>query len=173
MFTFVDLEHEHDELSIYCKPFVFVRHFAMMASLGWFFVLSLNYFLSVQNPFVRPDSRSRYYHVWVWTTAVVTAAVSADDSSYRPHFHLCYTTYTNGLNLRNWLTILAWLLVYWALSVYILWYCRSTLADSSYSRTVSSRARMNQFSAVNVATFTLVCCLRVRPWPEPVYSSGL
>jgi hypothetical protein len=116
--TLVDLRSTLSDSE--CVPYNFIRQFALSASLSWWFVLSLNYWLSVSNPFKRPDlrcvrtararrlvarsglrvtlppppfcnRRNMQFHVAVWSLALATSFVAAANTEFRHEFELCYT----------------------------------------------------------------------------------
>lgn len=57
----------------------------MLYGIGYF-VLAVNFYFSISNPFRRPQSKMPAYHAWVWISAAVTGAITATRSDFRPDF---------------------------------------------------------------------------------------
>lgn len=53
-------------------------------------VLCLNFYLSLVNPFRRPSSRMKQYHIGVWSLGLITASVAAKEYGFRSNFGLCW-----------------------------------------------------------------------------------
>jgi hypothetical protein len=66
-----------------CGTSAFFMQFAGLGSLSWFFCSTFNFYQSVTNPFKRPQSRVKLFHVWVWTLSFCTAAIAANKAKCR------------------------------------------------------------------------------------------
>jgi 1-phosphatidylinositol-4-phosphate 5-kinase len=139
-----------------CQWNSFLAQFAQAGSLGWFFVFSLNFYLSIADPFQRPESRMKKYHVYVWSVALATASVAASRAAYRPSLRICWTATESGVNYLNWIVFFLWVIAYWVISVVILGVCWLKLQrNGGLSTTLASRAESLRCSAIFVIVFTL------------------
>jgi hypothetical protein len=61
-----------------CNPFIaLLTQFSLLGSLSWYFMLALNTYYSISNPFRRPESLTSRYHAFVWTLSIATGIVTA------------------------------------------------------------------------------------------------
>lgn len=147
--------------SVLCGLNSALFQFFAIGGLTWFAVFSINFWLSFEDPFTRPSSRSRWYHLLVWSIASCTAIAVSFHSTYRPELAQCWTRDRYGLNVMNWVVVFAPLLVYWLGSLAILGvaYKRLMTGSAEYRRvmmkTLETRRDALRVSAVYVAAFTL------------------
>ncbi len=100
--------------------------------------------------------RSYYFHVYVWTVAFCTALLAASHSEYRAEFGLCFTQRNsrNG-NPINWVSIISWVIVYWAASLVMLVSVWRKLRHSGYHETIATRHAMLKYSITHVVVFSV------------------
>jgi len=137
----------------------FVTQFSLMASLGWYVVMAVNFYFSATNPFVRPASRIMTYHVVTWTTATITAFIAASHSGYREDYRLCWLEKNpNGANVYNWLLYWAWIIAAIVVSVVIGLYglrrWRSKTDFQDIQKTLETRRDLLTQTQVYIGVFT-------------------
>lgn len=169
LFQVDKLEQLDDTFSPYgCGVFAAVTQFMMAASLLWYTVNSYDYYKSVSNPFQRPTSRLRRYHLIVWPLALASAiALYNMGTGYRPALHLCWTDpEVVWLNFEGWLVLEAWLCVFGLYSLAVLCYCWIKQRDGEYQKTLTFRKKMlrSQQSSVFLYTMFWFCLACMWAW---------
>lgn len=98
----------------------FITQFSMMGSLCWYFVLALNAYFSISNPFRMPQTKTTAYHVCVWSASVFTALLTLSSNAFRQDYRMCWFRKRSGLNVYNWIGFFVWILVFMITSGVIL-----------------------------------------------------
>ncbi len=141
----------HPADSSKCRGFIaFFTQFCLFASLGWYFVLALNTYVSISNPFRRPQSFMKSYHRWVWTSSFVSAVVAARQSEFRQDFQLCWIARTEGFNVFNWVLCFIWVILFTAANIAVLVYANRQLAVRGMSETLETRTKILEDTKVYV-----------------------
>lgn len=82
-----------------------------------YFVLAVNFYFSISNPFKRPQSKMLTYHIVVWSTSILTGFITMSRYGFRQDFQLCWNAKQEGINPLNWLSYFAWLFIFASLSL--------------------------------------------------------
>jgi len=145
--------------SVACNGFVaFFTQFTLMASLNWYLVMAVNFRFSISNPFVRPQSKTKFYHLFCWSFAALTAVIAATNSGYRDDYRLCWIAKTNsGPNSYNWGLYFVWIAIFAVACVGILAWGSWKLASKSdfAHRTIATRQETLRQTRIYVIVFTL------------------
>lgn len=145
----------------------FITQFTLMASLNWYLVMAANFYFSISNPFVKPQSKTVLYHVGCWSVAALTAVVAATNSGYRDDYRLCWVQKTSsGLNAYNWGLYFAWIacfaVVCGAILVWGWWKLRSNSLFAD--RTIATRQETLRQTKIYVMVFTLYWLMAAVIW---------
>jgi len=129
---------------ITCNPAItFITQFSLMASLGWYVVMAINFYFSISNPFKKPSAKIKKYHVATWTIAAISAFIAAAHSGYREDYRLCWIEkVANGANAWNWVLYWSWLILSATICVGILIYgIRKLKKEPKFARETLARRK--------------------------------
>lgn len=135
----------------------FITQFSIMASLDWYVVMAVNFYFSIENPFVKPQSKTMHYHIAAWGWAIVTAIVAATRFGYRDDFRLCWIKRSVGINIVNWAVYFIWIAVFGLICLISLFYgARKLSQDSEFAQqTLKTRQETLRQTRIYVVVFTL------------------
>eukprot|EP01062_Namystynia_karyoxenos_P059201 TRINITY_DN50641_c0_g1_i1.p1 TRINITY_DN50641_c0_g1~~TRINITY_DN50641_c0_g1_i1.p1 ORF type:complete len:1032 (+),score=268.71 TRINITY_DN50641_c0_g1_i1:83-3097(+) len=125
-----------------CHAFVvWVTQFALFSAIGWYFILSLDFYQSVSQPFSRTQSRAPVYHALVWLAAGGTATgVSARGGFYRSDFELCWISRDDSsVSYPDWVYLWGWLGLSLLASWFMIVSALLKMRQISLRRTLTSR----------------------------------
>jgi 1-phosphatidylinositol-4-phosphate 5-kinase len=109
----------------HCGVFAFLLQFAILGSQSWYFMIALDLFQALRNPFTDPKANLRLYHAYVWISSIASATiiVGAGEFEFRDGLEICWTKRSQGnANVYNWLLFFIPTLLYWAVAVSVLFY---------------------------------------------------
>jgi len=133
----------------------FLTQFCLIASLNWYFALTLNFHFSISNPFRKPEAKMRYYHIFSWGVAVVTGIITATNYGFRPDLQLCWNKkYDDVVNIWNWAGYFVWLVLFSFISVVLFIRGQRRLKSSQLLVTEARRQALIQ-TRTYVAIFTI------------------
>ena len=89
--------------------------FCLLASPGWFFALAYNLNRSLHDPFTKPQSRLKKFHLGVWLSSLVVGIAVGSLHAYRANLHMCWSS-DAAPAFVNWLLLFGWVLCYWLLA---------------------------------------------------------
>jgi hypothetical protein len=101
-----------------CRWSSAVTQMAALSSEGWFFVMSLDLYLSLTNPFTSDKANLRRYHVYVWGSGLISALVlfsrDADGQLIdNPTQGFCWATQITNSPALGFGIFYSWILVYY------------------------------------------------------------
>ncbi|KJE91970.1 hypothetical protein CAOG_08653 [Capsaspora owczarzaki ATCC 30864] len=122
-FIFVYIFGEPGGDSNACLTLALVNQFMAFASNGWYLVLSIDLFKAIRNPFFVPTDYMKVYHLFVWSTSLVTAIVLgvADRWGYSL-FDFCWIKVTgpSDLNTFSWVLFYIPIMIFYLASLVVL-----------------------------------------------------
>ncbi len=154
-----------------------LTQFSLWGGFAWHFCTALSLYLSISNPFQRPDQYVGIFHVITWTFAIGLAAVVAfaereDEDGctvnvwgYRCDYQLCWVNKIDDQwNWYNWALMWFWLGIIMACSLSVLCYARRKLQIGSVKQTLASRSKKLKTIRLLVYAFTLYTVLVGMCW---------
>lgn len=146
----------------------FITQFSIMASLDWYMVMAVNFYFSIENPFVRPQSRTKIYHIVSWGWAFVTAVFASFLFGYRDDFHLCWIKkVSTGINYGNWVAYFIWIALFAILCLVILLYGQRKLSQDGgrlFDVTLSKRKETLRQTRIYILVFTFYWMIAAVIW---------
>lgn len=152
----------------------FLTQFCLLSSLNWYFVLALNFYFSISNPFKRPQSNMPYYHLFAWGSAIFTGIMTSTNYGYRPELQLCWNakSVTTVINIWNWLGYYVWLYVFSFASVFIFLHGYFKLKSTALQSTLSTRERSLKQTRTYVVIFTCYWALAGFLWASVYFKTA-
>lgn len=133
----------------------FITQLGLGSALGYFFVLILNFYFSVTNPFVHPAAKLPLYNAGVMAISVSLALVTAFNSGYREDFSLCWNAPTEfTYNWSNWVTYFCWVIGLGCLGTYLLIHT-CTRFTSNIDLTSASRVQILKETKYYIFVFSV------------------
>ena len=154
--------------------FAFLTQFCLLSSLNWYFVLTVNFYVSISNPFRRPQSNMTVYHVLAWGTAFFTGIATSSNYDYRPDLQLCWNAKNDGtgINIFNWLGYYVWLYVFALASIIIFLMGNYKLKNVALRATLATRERSLMQTRTYVIIFTLYWLLAGSLWASVYFRTS-
>ena len=161
----------------YCTYFTPLFQFSLIGSVSYYFVLTLDLFLSLRNPFLSLSS-SPVYHLYVYAIAICTAAVIplTGQQGYRVGMEACWfkASATRPVNAIAWsvfyLPTAAYLLFGIAVVAYAFYRLGSGLEETFMVRSrvlYDSLRYVLSFSVYWLFTFTIYLALWIEETRQP------
>jgi len=90
-----------------------MTQFFLLSSLIWYAVLSFNFYVSITNPFRKPQRKIGLYHICIWVTSFFTSLVAGSQATYRHDLQVCWFKNENPkeINFFNWGFFFVWLFI--------------------------------------------------------------
>eukprot|EP00736_Rhodelphis_marinus_P006194 Rmarinus@m.7158 len=120
--------------------------FSSTASMAWYFVLSLDLFIQIHDPFRCPRDLVKYYHAFVWSLSVGMALYVVPSNHGESVFEVCWVAAEEDYNAQSismWITYhLPWLF-FFSFSIFVLLYTyrvsRRGMLESKQARKIHLR----------------------------------
>ena len=94
--------------------------------------------------------------MWI-VTIVLSQLTYLSPSGYRPGIRICYTKAVNGQpNPLNWVFLYIWIVLYWFISVCLVFACIRNLISSNFEKTFETRIKTIRKGLTTVVFFTIV-----------------
>lgn len=134
----------YSDAKYHCDAFSFIFQFAILGSQSWYFMIAMDLFIALRNPFTDSKSNMKMYHLIVWSTSLLSGIilVGSDNSDYRMGLETCWSKATgdqSAPNALNWILFFAPTLFYYFMSIgviiYAYWRLRQGLDETFKVRT--------------------------------------